>query len=110
MPTIVAWTRHGIIGTGYGTCLRVARSAEATEHVCGAGDHSDRVARIGQGQVVVGTGANGECDVRQLFGQLAEIGEVCDGIFGSGDELDRDVDVREPSAALGRSEHLPKGL
>ena len=31
MTTIVAWTRHVIIGTGYGTWLRVARSAKATE-------------------------------------------------------------------------------
>ncbi len=98
---MVARTRPVIIGIGYGIWLRGIRSARATEHLGDASDGAYGDDRVGQGKVVVSTVVNGECDERQFLGQLPEIGEVCDRIVGSGDEFDRNVDVRQPSAAFG---------
>lgn len=73
-------------------------------------DDGDGEARVGQWQVVVSTITDGERDVRQMCGQMAEMGEIGDGVIRPGDEFDGDIDVCQALGSFGSGEHLVERL
>jgi len=46
----------------------------------------------------------------EVIGQAAEVAQVGDPVFAAGDQLDRDMDMRQPLRTLGCSKHVSEGL